>query len=59
MARKEIRDESNARDDAALPKRTVRRDIAAERRAEDTPVGWSVGGEGRPSHPDGWQTGGR
>lgn len=45
-----------------LPKRDKAqgaKDIEAQRRAEDTPAGWSVGGEGRPSHPDGWQTGGR
>lgn len=57
---KKIDDQSNAKDDAALPRRTARRDIEAERRAETVPESFGVGNDpNRPSHPDGWQTGGR
>lgn len=46
-----------------LPKRDKAqgaKDIAARRQREDTPAGFEVGNDpSRPSHPDGWQTGGR
>ena len=46
--------------DSLLPKRDKaqgRKDIEAERRSESIPAGFEVGNEGRPSHPDVWQTG--
>lgn len=56
---KKIDDQSNAKDDAALPRRTYRRNIEAERRREQV-AGFEVGNDpNRPAHPDGWQTGGR
>lgn len=48
--------------DSLLPRRDRdqgRRDIDAQRRSENIPASFEVGNEGRPSHPDGWQTGGR
>jgi hypothetical protein len=62
MGRKEIRDESNARDDATLPKRdrSGAGQRMAQRRGDDKAVGFEVGNDpSRPSHPKGWQTGGR
>ena len=49
--------------DSLLPRRDREqgaKDIDAQRRAEDTPAGFEVGNDpSRPSHPDGWQSGGR
>ena len=64
MAKRQIRDESNARDDANLPKRDASKaaERMAQRRADDRAgdQSFEVGNDpNRPSHPDGWQSGGR
>jgi hypothetical protein len=51
-----IKDESNARDDAKLPQRENTRTRNAR---EEDQNGFAVNDPNRPSHPDGWQTGGR
>lgn len=52
-----IKDESNAKDDAKLPRRENTRTRDARTSDRD---GFSVtGNPDRASHPDGWQTGGR
>ena len=49
--------------DSLLPRRDReqgREDIEAQRRAESIPASFEVGNDpNRPSHPDGWQSGGR
>lgn len=61
---KKIEDQSNAKDDAALPQRDRKGagQRMAQRRGDDKAVGFSVTGRTgaqRDGHPDGWQTGGR
>lgn len=56
---KKIEDQSNAKDDAALPKRDKaagHKAIADQRRREEV-GGFEVGNDpNRPSHPNGWRS---
>ena len=54
-----IKDESNAKDDANLPKRTRPGDLSDKEIGSGQPRTRGDGIRMGPGHPNGWQTGGR